>query len=65
MIVFQNVNKLKCVHNFTHLDLRFTATIYGFHQLYRAAEGGQPAMDDSSYRLNIDLGKKNEIHQYS
>ena len=22
-------------------------------------------MDDSSYRLNFDLGKKNEIHQYS
>ncbi len=23
------------------------------------------AMDDSSYRLNFDLGKKNEIHHYS
>ena len=22
-------------------------------------------MDDSSYRLNFDLGKKNEIHHYS
>ena len=22
-------------------------------------------MDDSSYRLNFDLGKKNEIHRYS
>ncbi len=24
-----------------------------------------PGMDDSSYRLNFDLGKKNEIHHYS
>ena len=23
------------------------------------------SMDDSSYRLNFDLGKKNEIHHYS
>ncbi len=22
-------------------------------------------MDDSSYKLNFDLGKKNEIHHYS
>ena len=22
-------------------------------------------LDDSSYRLNFDLGKKNEIHHYS
>ena len=24
----------------------------------------QDQMDDSSYRLNFDLGKKNEIHHY-
>ncbi len=23
------------------------------------------AVDDSSYRLNLDLGKKNKIHHYS
>ena len=38
---------------------------FASYELTLACEVGILSMDDSSYRLNFDLGKKNEIHHHS
>ena len=51
---------------FSLFAILISSNMAKFSLSFESLENGRtPPNDDSSYRLNFDLGKKNEIHHYS
>ena len=47
------------------LQIAFEGKLHKFSKVSTSFWLTHASMDDSSYRLNFDLGKKNEIHHHS